>query len=377
MKKHLKKIIITILGLIVTTGICFGIYEYQGRPDADRILSFLKDNPEKVSLTIQENGKPVVAYYADRSMPLASVAKIIVAIEYAKQAGAQKIDTEQMVSLKDINRFYIPGLDGNAQPQWEAYVKEQNKIESGEVSLKEVAKGMIDFSSNANMEYLIDILGLDEINKNISELKLTEHEEIYPFYASLLIPGSLMKEYKELTQEEKITKVKSILKTMPKEEFDLRAIQEHNRLKEDADGSYQSSIQLKQWYDMEIDKMNSDRLVAATTREYGQILAMINQGEYLSKEADSYLREIMEGPMEREGNKKLFKHLGFKGGSTNYILNMAMYSLDKEEQAVEIALFTDGLTTDEFKIVSKNMNEFLNQILTNKEFRQKVKGILQ
>jgi D-alanyl-D-alanine carboxypeptidase len=256
-------------------------------------------------------------------------------------------------------------------------MKEQNKVESGAVSLKEIAKGMIDFSSNANMEYLIEVLGLDEINNNIKKLKLTGHEEIYPFYSSLLIPGSLMKDYKELTQDEQIAKAKSELKIMSQEEFNLRAIQEHNKLKEDVDGSYLKSIQLEQWYDIEFDKINSDRLVAATTREYGEILTKINKGDFLSKEADFYFREVMEGPMESEENKKLFKHMGFKGGSTNYILNTVMYTLDKEDQGVEIALFTNELAEDEYKKLSKNMNEFLYQVITNKEFRQKVRDTLQ
>jgi len=377
MKKYLKKIIIAIVGLIALSGIALGIYDYQGRPDADSILIFLKENPERASLTIQENGNPVIEYYEDRSMPLASVVKILVALEYANQAAEQKINTDQMVELKEINRFYIPKLDGDAQPQWEAYMKEQNKVESGAVSLKEIAKGMIDFSSNANMEYLIEVLGLDEINNNTKKLKLTGHEEIYPFYSCLLIPGSLMKDYKELTQDEQIAKAKSELKIMSQEEFNLRAMKEHNKLKEDVDGSYLKSIQLEQWYDIEFDKINSDRLVAATTREYGEILTKINKGDFLSKEADFYFREVMEGPMDSGENKKLFKHMGFKGGSTNYILNTVMYTLDKEDYAVEIALFTNELAADEFKKLSKNMNEFLYQVITNKEFRQKVRDTLQ
>lgn len=81
------------------------------------MLNFVKDNPGKASLTIIDNGKAIIQYHADRKMPLASVAKILVAVEYAKQAAENKVKPEQMVSLDETNRYYMLKLDGDAQPQ--------------------------------------------------------------------------------------------------------------------------------------------------------------------------------------------------------------------------------------------------------------------
>ncbi len=364
-------ILVSIGGL---SAIIFGISQSK-KPSS--VLEFIQNNPEKVSLSILNNDNSLIQYQADRKMPLASVAKIIIAIEYARQAADKKIDPDSRISLEEINRYYIPKLDGDAQPQWEEYLEQNKKTEAGTVALREVAKGMIDFSSNANMEYLIELLGLDQINKNLTELQLTTHEAIYPFYAGLLIPGSLMEEYNGLSQADRVEKVKVLLSNMPQEEFAELAVLEHNRLKADKDGSYQKSRHLEEWYDLEFDKMNSDRMVAATSREYGELLGKINSDSYFSDEMNICLREVMEGPMESEGNQELFKHLGFKGGSTNYILNTAMYARDKEEQTVEIAFFTNNLTEKEFKRLSQNMNDFLYQILTDEAFRLKVRETLE
>jgi D-alanyl-D-alanine carboxypeptidase len=376
-RNRTAKLIMLIVPILIVIGCLSAVmYSIYRSKKPSMVLEFIQNNPEKVSLTILDKDNSLVQYQADRKMPLASVAKIIIAIEYARQAAEGKIDPNSRISLKDINCYYIPKLDGDAQPQWEEYLKQNKKIESGMVTLKEVAKGMIDFSSNANMEYLIELLGLEQINKNLTELQLTTHEAIYPFYASLLIPGSLMEEYRGISQADKAEKVKARIKDMPQEEFIKLSIIEHNKLKTDKDGSYLKSRNLEKWYDMEFDRMNSDRMVGATSREYGELLGKLNSNSYFSKEIRTYLREVMEGPMKSEGNQELFNHLGFKGGSTNYILNTAMYAMDKKEQTVEIAFFTNNLTTKEFKRLSQNMNDFIYQILTDKVFRLKVRETL-
>ena len=39
---------------------------------------------------------------------------------------------------------------------------------------------MIIYSSNANTDYLIDLLGVNNINQRINALGLKQHEEVYP-----------------------------------------------------------------------------------------------------------------------------------------------------------------------------------------------------
>ncbi|MGN6715214.1 serine hydrolase [Anaerocolumna jejuensis] len=370
----MKKKLLIISGsvILILAAIMGLLFNHLGKPNGRRVLNFIKENPNKASLTFIRNGKELVQYKADRKMPLASVAKILIALEYANQAADDKIQPEQMVSLEDLNRYYIPNLDGGAQPEWEKSLKERNILKDSSVSLQEVVKGMIDFSSNANMEYLIELLGLEHINRNIAVLGLTGHEEIYPFYSFLLIPYSLMKTYGDMTENEKIAKAKKELKEMPSEKFRNLAMQEHLNLKKDVKGTYIKSAEMDKWYDEEFDKINSDRMVAATTRDYGILLSKINDSQYFSKDVRKYLEAVMEGPMEASGNKKQFLHLGYKGGSTNYILNSAIYALDKENNSIEMALFTNDLSTNEMKSLSKNMNEFLYSAMTSREFQDEM-----
>lgn len=368
-KKRL--IISTGLFVIIAAIICL-IITVSGEADRHKVLNFIKKNPDKSSMTIILNGEELIQYNADRKMPLASVVKILVALEYANQAANKKVDPMQMVHLDDLNRYYIPKLDGGAQPEWEKSLREKNLLKDSSVSLKEVAKGMIDYSSNANMEFLMELLGIENINQNIKTLGLTEHEEIYPFYSSLLIPYSLMSSYNGLNRSEKIQKAKIELKEMSLETFRDLAAKEHENLKNDVDGAYIKGAEIEKWYDNEFDRMNSDRMAGATTRDYGILLSKLNSYKYLSKEVKENLDGIMEGPMESEGNKERFLHLSFKGGSTNYILNSAIYAVDKDNNSIEIAFFTNNLSKNDMKLLSKHMNEFLYSALTSKEFQDNI-----
>lgn len=344
------------------------------KANPDTVLAFIQQNPEKTAFAMRSNSEQLVEYQANQKMPLASVAKMLVAVEFAQQAAQHKVDPDQRVSLAELNRYYIPGLDGGAQEAWEQSL--QAVIGDDSVPLREVAKGMIAFSSNANMEYLMEMLGLDAINRNIESLGLSAHEPLYPFYASLFIPDLLMAGYEGLTEEDKLVRVKAELKEMPQERFRELAMKVHERLREDVNGSYQQAVQIERWYDDEIDKINSDRMVSATAADYAILLSRINSRHYFSPEVHNYLDEVMETAMESEGNKQQFEHLGFKGGSTNYILNSAIYAIDKQGSSSEAVLFMNNLSQQEMEQLSPHLNEFLFQTLTSEAYRFKITDVL-
>jgi D-alanyl-D-alanine carboxypeptidase len=376
-KSKRKRILIAMAGGIVVSVVAIflllNLY-LPSKVDPDIVLEFIKQNPEKASFTMLSNQELLVEYQSDRAMPLASVAKIIVAVEYAEQAAQNKIDPDQMVSLDELNRYYIPKLDGGAQEEWEQSLK--SVIDHSSVPLREVVKGMISFSSNANMEYLMEILGVDSINLNLEKLGLHSHEPLYPFYSSLFIPYLLMTDYEDMTDKEKIIRVKKELEKMPQERFQELAMEVHERLREDSDGSYQQEVQIEHWYDDELDKINSDRLVSATAADYGMLLSKINSRDYFAPEAQTYLDEVMETAMESEGNKEQFEHLGFKGGSTNYIMNSAIYAIDKKGNHSEIVLFMNNLSKEEMEHLSRHLNEFLFHALTSDEYQTKLSKVL-
>jgi D-alanyl-D-alanine carboxypeptidase len=372
-KIKLKRISLIICCFVVAiVSITAVLFFTKMNSESEYVFKYMKQHPENVALTVIRNNNVIASFNSNRMMPLASVVKIIIAIEYAQQSANGKINPDEPVSLTEIDKYYIPKLDGDAQPNWIDSLKSLNLIKDNSVSLKEVAKGMIDFSSDANMEYLIEILGIDNINKNISTLGLKNHDKIYPIYSYLLAPYELMKKNDNLPEKERIAKAKEELRNMTKEQFYLLAMQEHNKLANDIDGAYKKEVDIEKWYDNEFDKIFSDRMVPSTTEDYGLLLSKINDRNYFSPQVQNYLDQVMEGPMESAGNQELFQHLGMKGGSTNYILNTALYAIDKKDDSTEIVLFINNIEQKDYKELQGNMNKFLEGILTKSETHNKL-----
>eukprot|EP01034_Spumella_vulgaris_P007163 gene7163-9124_t len=77
-------------------------------------------------------------------MPLASTVKIILAIEYARQAAAGEIDADEVVPIAELEKFHVDNTDGGAHESW-----------------------LASFSSNANAEWLLDKLGSEKVEAEL------------------------------------------------------------------------------------------------------------------------------------------------------------------------------------------------------------------
>jgi D-alanyl-D-alanine carboxypeptidase len=144
---------------------CFFKVNAQG--NADSLLDFIKKNQAKSSLVLQKNNTVIARLNENKLMPLASTVKIIVAIEFAKQAAKNLINQDATVALSELDKYYLPNTDGDAHPNWIKYEKSLEHINNDSIKLIDVARGMIMFSSNANTEYLMGLLGLKNVNSNI------------------------------------------------------------------------------------------------------------------------------------------------------------------------------------------------------------------
>ena len=197
-------------GVVVVVG--GGVY-YVLKPDPGYVIDHLAKHSESSSFIFAKNGKTLVTYQAEKRRPLASTVKIILAVEYAEQIVAGKIDPQQKVSLDEPNRFYLKNTDGGAHSAWLEKMEEDNRIDRGKVTLHDIAKGMIQYSSNANTDYLLNVLGVDLVNERIKKLGLEGHEPLYPIVSSLLVPNQLKNE--DMDENE----LESLLRNLSNKEY--------------------------------------------------------------------------------------------------------------------------------------------------------------
>jgi len=341
-------IIIAIIVLIVWA-------HEKGKPS--KLAAFIRDNPARASIYLVQDGSVLADFNSDRVMPLASTVKIIIAIEYARQAASGRINPDEMIDTKELGKYYIANTDGGAHPKWLKQMHKKGLVNNGKVRLEEIAKGMIRFSSNANTEYLMEILGLDNINSNLASLGLERHQALYPFVSSLLI-------YKEVTEED--------LEQMPMEAYRDFSYAIHNGLRAN-EFAYKDSLRK---IPRGIQKIWSDRLPGSTAKEYVSILQKINSRTWFDAATQKNIDTLMEGMMDSPKNKSWFYHAGMKGGSTAFVLTMALYATAKNGGKTELAYFFNNLTYSENILWQTVLNNFHRAILKDKKKREELLAII-
>ena len=358
----LKKIMIAIgviIGLIVLLG---AISIYYLKPNEQLILNFIKDNPNKTAIKLIRNDTIIAEKNANKVMPLASTVKIILAIEYAIQSSEGKINPDEEVPLEELEKFHVLNTDGGAHPRWLKSIK--RKINNDKISIREIAKGMIRRSSNANTEWLSQKLGLENINNRIDSLGMSDHTDFY-YIVSALFVGK--EKYPDLKGKE----LKAKLSSLSMEEYISATNSIHSKLL--ADTTYKKDVGD---LSLKIQRVWSDNLPSSTVSEYTDLMKKINSRTYFDTESQKYLDEVMEYILENPANRKWLEHSGKKGGSTVFVRTKALYATDKKGNKTELAYFFDDLGVLENTRLKGSINEFELKILRSKKFRDKIKNQL-
>ncbi|MCA1066284.1 serine hydrolase [Rossellomorea sp. AcN35-11] len=352
-----------VIGVIISVAV---VRQSAGKDDPEYLLNHLKKN-DNSSLTVRRNGVTLASIRADEMFPLASTVKIIVAIEYARQCEGNIIDPTQSVSLDELDSYYVPNTDGGAHDSWLAYSKERGLLLGNSTNLENVVKGMILFSSNANTEYMMDLLGVDAINRLLDEWEIEKHESVYPIVSAMLIPTHLKLENPSYTE----ATIEATLKEMSREEYIQLS---HDILKALKSGQKQTYID--QLHTNEpLQKIWSDRLTRSTTAEYAAIMGKLNSKTSFPKHTQQGLDAVLEGLMESPKNREWLQHAGQKGGSTTFLVTNAAYATDLDGNATEIAIFTNNLQKGEGRKISKHLNGFILSILRDEDFREKLEEL--
>lgn len=347
--------------IIFSSLLVFIISAVSAQTTADSLLSFIQANKSRASLFLAVNDTVVGRLNENTMMPLASTVKILVALEFAKQAANNIFDKDELVALKELDKYYLPNTDGDAHPGWIEYEKGLGHIKNDSISLLNIARGMILFSSNANTEYIMDLVGLDNIKNNNEILGIRNHTVVYPLVASLFMYQNPKKKTEDYI-------LKGISR-LTEEQYCRYIYDMHKALK------YDTVLKTKfrpQDLTMKMQRAWSDRLPSSTTRDYAQVCRVLNNRKYFDSATYTVLSKILEVGMENPLNQQWLKHFGQKGGSTAFVLTKAMYATTKKGIKIEMAYFFNGLTEIENERLQGWMNAFEIGALTSKAFRTKI-----
>lgn len=230
------------------------------------------------------------------------------------------------------------------------------------MTVREVAKGMIHYSSNANTEFLISLIGLDGIEKLLKHMDLNNHQSVFPIGSSFLLPAYLSR-FEGLSKNNIIQRIEA----MSQEEYIELSVKIHDICKNDHASEFISTQ--KNFLSTKIQYLISSRLSGATTKEYARIMNIINNRQYFKSEVQSIIESILERVPDSQSN---FAKVGFKGGSTMFVLTNAMYAEDLEGNKTELAVFVNDKDRVDHVWISRVMDSFLFKLFKDSDFRNSV-----
>lgn len=331
------------------------------------VLSFLKENPSKASLFMIKNGMEKISYNSEVKMPLASTAKVIIAIEFARQVAAKILDEQELVPLEELNKFYIPGSDGNAHHNWIKSIRANHKEVQGKITLLDITHGMLAYSSNANTEFLMAKMGLDKINENIMKLSLSSHDKIFPF-SSAGFMSPYIQETENIGFKESIQKISE----MSYEEYMKKSIEIHQILNRDQGIECIQKWNTRQNYVRKLQVLESRKLPRSTTKEYAYLIKLIHKGELVPSTINPYLKMLIQRQVD---NSKLIE-FGNKGGSTISVLTEALYCTDQEGNDIQLAMFIQDDSGVDHIWLKQKLDLFFYKLLTDTAFQEEVRSKL-
>ena len=127
-------------------------------PALEMLWDQVHAQPTDFSAACMPLGRPAeaVEYHADQAFPLASVSKLLIFIAYAQQVDAGLIPLNEQVSVVTLSHYDIPQTNSGAHEEFMS----EFPLGTTTISLWDVARlGMIQYSSNAASDYVLDRLG--------------------------------------------------------------------------------------------------------------------------------------------------------------------------------------------------------------------------
>ncbi|WP_353853981.1 serine hydrolase [Bacillus sp. Bos-x628] len=352
----LLKIGFIVLGLVILyVTIQVILYKRDMKKTKEDLLKYVEKNKENLSVTIIENEHVVLAWNADRKTPLASTVKLLVLFHFVKAVSKGDLNLDEMVELSELERFYIDRTDGGAHKYW----LEVNKF-SKNATLLDVAKGMMQYSSNACTDYLIERIGLKKINDRMTCAGLTEHDELIP-----LTPKLLWSAYVSNHRRDALKQMSGVsdeqYKTLMNEIFAIMKNDPERKM------ALEEKMKKKNLLSFHIQSLLAQKLTKSTTNQYAHFMKRLND-DLLTEEEKRLFSQIVLGETVKAESDHSF---WYKGGATLFGFTSALYRRT-DTKSISISLFINDPKAKNSYWIERIFNQFVVTLAMDKAFRQRL-----
>lgn len=348
----MKKKVLYIIMIILVALLSFVIYIFNIQED--KVIKLLKKN-QNSSITIIEDNEIFLMKNENDKLNIASLSKWFIALEFANQVEKGILNPEKTVMISDLDKFNFENINDEGYESWIKSINVPNNNKNSKVTLEDIVQGMMNYSANANTEYLIQLLGTDNINSNITEnLEMTDQEDVFYFVSSLLIPEYLVN--KEGIQRDEVL---SKMKQMSVDDYNDLSQKIFNLLLKEKDAlNYETDL-----HNRETNLIWENRLSKGTSLE---LALLLDQIFYKQINGSPYLVELLN-QSKNEDSKLLYK-----SGDTKHTSSYSMVYDSNDKKIITIVIFND-LNWLEKIIVDVNLIPFIQKIIDDENYIEKVK----
>ncbi len=333
-------------------------------------LDYIIAHNDDVSLVAYEIGSSdqEIFYNSDIKRPLASTVKILVLAEYARQVEKGILSPDELVTIDDIEIYYLPLTDGEAHLSAIAELRKNKYINTAnQIKLHHVTWAMIRYSDNAASDYLIRRLGRENLDIFVTQLGIKNQDVPLPIIGQILTWGNYT--YSD-TPAERLKKHQAMSQqAYANEVYRWTEIWLGDAEFRDKQIKYIAS---SQWLKFQEQQAMAKALnCQGTTSGYTQIMERIYCGLLISSSADKIMREYLEWPMDFSSNQQEFDTFGAKGGSLAGIITEAWYLKPQNAKSARVgALFFENIPAGVwFKMLQSYIQQdFLRTLLTDDKF---------
>ena len=316
----------------------------QGNDPYTEVLTYIRENPDKVGIACQVLGEADDVYFhnADENFVLASTGKIIILAAYAERVANGELDPETSIHIDDLDPYYLPLTDGGAHAQWTLSL---DLGDDGMITLHDIVTGMIRFSSNANTDYLLDLMGYPDFADIYAAFGVNDMGQFPPLLGLYLLAFDPAVDRDAITDAtaEAIDAAEAYIASP---EIREQALEIYEDVDLDLGGDF-----LRQYF------------WQGTPRDFAHIMAQVAEGKGVSEDAAAIMRDVLEWPMSAQpDNADYFSVLATKGGSllNPGTLTGAWYGASLDGPTVAVSVFYNDLESETF---NQWVSHFAHQLI--------------
>ncbi|MDX2023768.1 MAG: serine hydrolase [Deltaproteobacteria bacterium] len=308
----------------------------RGPTDADEFLETIAASRADVALvayTVGADGlpdasDPIVQQNAGEKFPLAAVARIPLLLAYADAVVQGRAKVDEPVSLDAWERHHLNGTDGGAHATalralgLHVDAEGFSVAPKRDVLLDDVVAAMIQHNDNSAADFVLARLGAVAAAQALLDAGLTNHDPILPTAGFYLAAADADTE----------AGAKRVLAQGPQALWQTVQAAADRFAKTEAGTPAQ-----RQWLDKHptpgtgVQALWADQaLTQGVASQYATLMAKIATGHYGSAAVLPIVQRHLAWAMKLEGNEKLFKTFGSKGGTSVSIMTEAMFAVPNQ-----------------------------------------------